>query len=83
MLTILTIYQCCVVSESFFHYNIIGSVMVSVFASSAVDGVTPRIKKMVFVAFPLSTQQYGLTSQTGFLGIRLMCPNGATRLPVC
>jgi hypothetical protein len=37
----------------------------------------------LFVAFPLSTQQYGLTSQTGFLGIRLMCPNGATRLPVC
>ena len=37
--------------------------------------------KLVFVASPLSTQHLGERAKTGWLGIRRMCPNGATCLP--
>ena len=41
----------------FIRYNCIGSVMVSVLASSAVDRrITPKTMKLVFVVSPLSTQ---------------------------
>ena len=66
-----------------------GGVMVSVLASSAVDlgfesytnRVKPKIIKLVFVASPLSTQHQGEIAKTGWLGIRIMCPSGATCLP--
>ena len=38
--------------------------------------VKPRTIKLVFVASPLSTQQYGERAKIGWLGIRIMCPNG-------
>jgi hypothetical protein len=56
--------------------------------STAVDrGFEPRSGqtkdyKLVFVASPLSTHYYGERVKTGWLGIRLMCPSGATSLSV-
>jgi hypothetical protein len=62
--------------------------MVSVLAPSAVDrgfesrsGKTKDYIKFVFVASPLSTQHYGERAKTGWLGIRIVCPTGATYLP--
>ena len=40
----------------------------------------PKTTKLVFVASPLSTQHYGVKAKTGWLGIRIMCPSGATCL---
>jgi hypothetical protein len=60
--------------------------MVSVLASSAVDRgsspgrVKPKTIKLVFVASPLSTRYYGERAKTGWLGIGIMCPSGATCL---
>ena len=42
--------------------------------------VKPKTIKWVFVAPPLSTQNYGGRAKTGWLGIRIMCPSGATCL---
>ena len=42
--------------------------------------VKPKTMKWVFVAPPLSTQNYGERTKTGWLGIRIMCPSGATCL---
>jgi hypothetical protein len=36
--------------------------------------------KLVFVASLLSTQHKGERAKTGWLGIRIMCPSGATCL---
>jgi hypothetical protein len=36
---------------------------------------------VVFVASPLSTQHYGERAKIGWLGIRIMCPNGVIFLP--
>ena len=36
---------------------------------------------MIFVASPLSTQHYRERAKIGWLGIRIMCPNGVTFLP--
>ena len=58
----------------------IGGVMVSVLASSAIDrGFEPRSGQpstitLVFVASTKSTQHYGERAKTGWLGIRIMCP---------
>ena len=58
--------------------------MVRVLASIAVDrgfnGVKPKTMKLVFVASPLSMQHKGEIARTGWLGIRIMCPSGATCL---
>ena len=65
----------------------IGGEMVSVLASSAVDrGFEPRsgqIKdyQLVFFASLLSTQHYGERGNIGWLGIRIMSPNGVTFPP--
>jgi hypothetical protein len=37
--------------------------------------------ELAFVASPLSTQHQGERAKTGRLGIRIMCPSGATCLP--
>ena len=64
--------------------NSIGGVMVSVLASSAVglgfepDRVKLKTKKKIFVASQLSMQHKGERAKTGWLGIRIMCPSGAT-----
>jgi hypothetical protein len=61
--------------------------MISVFASSAIDRamirgrVKPKTIKLVLVASPLSMQHEGKRAKTGWLGIRIMCPRGATCLP--
>ena len=64
--------------------------MVSVFASSAIDCgyelrscLEQKNIKLVFVASPLRTQHSGeRTRLVGtWLGIRIMCPSGATYLP--
>ena len=63
--------------------NRIGGVMVSVLASSAVDrGFESRSgqAKDYAVASPISTQYKGERSKTGWLGIGIMCRNGATYL---
>jgi hypothetical protein len=31
--------------------------------------------KLVFIASPVSTQHYGVKSNTGWLGIRIICPS--------
>ena len=54
--------------------------MVSVLVGSRPDRVKPKTIKLVFVASPLSTQQRERV-KTGYLGIRRMCPSGATCLP--
>jgi len=40
-----------------------------------------KTRKLVFVASPLSTHNLGERAKTGWLGIRIMCPSGATCLP--
>ena len=63
--------------------------MVSVLASSAVNpGFEPRSDqtnaiKLILVASPLSAQHKGERANTSWLGIRIMCPSGATCLPAC
>jgi hypothetical protein len=65
--------------------NRIGGVMVSVLASSAIDhGFESRsgqTKDYEIGISPLSTQQQGERANTGWLGIRIMCPSGVTCLP--
>ena len=63
----------------FFFSHHIGGVMVSSLASSVVDrGLDPRSGqtidyiKLVYVAFPLSTQHEGEITKNGWLGIRIM-----------
>jgi hypothetical protein len=57
-------------------------VMVSVLPSSAVDhGFEPKTIKLVFVASPINTKDWGLREKTGCHGIRKMCQSGATCLP--
>ena len=63
-------------------------VKVSVLSSSVVyrgfecrSGQT-KTMKLVFVASPLSTQHYRERAKTGWLGIMIMCPSGATGLSV-
>ena len=54
-----------------------GCVMVSVLASSAIDRLFETIQ-LVFVASPLRTQHSGERANTGCIGIRIICPSGAT-----
>ena len=58
--------------------------MVSILASIAVDRGFNQVKsktiKLVFVASLLSTQHTGERAQTGWLGIKIMCPYVATCL---
>jgi hypothetical protein len=64
--------------------NRIGGVIVSVryIVGSSPGRVKPMTIKLVFVASPLSTQHLGEIAKTGWLGIRIMCPSGATCLSV-
>ena len=58
--------------------------MVSVLASSAIDrgfetrSGQPKTIKLTVVASPVATQHQGEKAKTGWLGIRIMCPSGAT-----
>ena len=62
--------------------------MVGVLASSAVDRgfkiLSGQTKDYTIgmCCSPLGTQHSGERTKTGWLGIRIMCPNGATCLPV-
>jgi len=64
--------------------NRISDIMANMLASSSVDLdsspglVKSYTLKLVFVASPLSMQYYGVRTKTGWLGIRIMCPSGAT-----
>ena len=62
-----------------------GGIMVCVLTSSAVDDEfelsSGQTKDYKIVASPLSTQHLGEREMTGWLGIRIMCPSGATCLP--
>ena len=55
--------------------------------SSAVDRgsspgkVKPKTIQLICVASPPSAQHWGEKVKTGRLGIRIMCPSGATCLP--
>jgi hypothetical protein len=66
--------------------NRIGGIVVSMLASSAVDRgfepgrVKPKTMKLVFVAFLQSTQHLGERTKTSWLGIRILCPSGASCL---
>ena len=64
-------------------YNRIGGVMISVLAYSAVDrGFEPQsghTKDYKISICCFSTKHTAL--RTGWLGIRIMCPSGATCLP--
>ena len=69
-------------------HNRIGGVMVSVLTYSVVypgfeprSGQTKDYIQLVFVASPLSTQHEGERAKTCWLGIRIVCPSGATCLP--
>jgi hypothetical protein len=67
--------------------NRIGSVMVSVLAASAEDrGIEPRLgqtkeNKIGICYFSAKHAALRERAKTGWLGIRIMCPSGATRLP--
>jgi len=66
----------------------IGGVIVSVLASSAVDcwfeTRSGQTKDYKIVTSMQITQHLGVKSKTGWLGIRILCPNGAASLPaVC
>jgi hypothetical protein len=39
--------------------------------------------KLILVASPLSAQHKGKRANTSWLGIRIMCPSGATCRPAC
>jgi hypothetical protein len=39
-------------------------------------------QKLVVATSPLTTQQYRVRTNTGWLGIWVMCPSGATCLPM-
>jgi len=58
--------------------------MVSMLASSVVDrGLSsgrdkPKTIELVFVDSPLSMKHSAERAKTGWLGIRIMCPSGAT-----
>ena len=63
--------------------TLVGSVIASVLASSAVDRgfespdrVKPKTIKLVFVNSPLSTQHWGERTKTGWLGIKIMSTHG-------
>ena len=43
--------------------------------------VKSKTVKLVFAASPLSMQHYRVHANTGWLGIGIMCPSGATCLP--
>ena len=64
--------------------NRISDIMANMLASSSVDLdsspglVKSYTLKLVFVASSLSMQYYGVRTKTGWLGIRIMCPSGAT-----
>jgi hypothetical protein len=42
--------------------------------------VKPKTMKLVFVVSSLRKQHYRVRTTTGRLGIKIMCPNGATYL---
>ena len=46
----------------------------------ATIGSKQRFIKLVFVASPLNMQPSGVRAQTGWFGIRIMCPSGETCL---
>jgi hypothetical protein len=60
----------------------IGGVMASVLASSAADrGFEPRsgqIKDYKIGICCFFAKNYGVRAKTGWFGIRIMCPSGAT-----
>ena len=64
----------------------IGGVIVRGFVSSAVDRVSgpgqvqSKIITLVFIASPLSTWRCDENAKTGWFGIMIMCPTGATCL---
>ena len=66
--------------------NRVGGVMVIVLDSTAVDrGFEPRSGQtkgyeMMFVSPLLNMEHQGERTKTGWLGIRIMCPSGATYL---
>jgi len=47
---------------------------------SSIDRVKTMTIKLVFVASPLGTQHQGERAKTSWLGMRIMCPSGATCL---
>ena len=65
--------------------NYIGSVMVSVLASSVIDcGYELRscqAKEYKIGICCFSAKNAALRRKTGWLGIRIMCPSGATYIP--
>jgi hypothetical protein len=66
-----------------FQFDCNDGVMVSVLASSVVDcGFEPKTIKLVFVASPLRTQHKGERTKTGWFGIRIMCPSGASTIKI-
>ena len=42
----------------------------------------PQTLKLVCIASPPSTKNYGVRAKTGWLGIGIVCPTGATCLTV-
>ena len=47
---------------------------------SSPDRVKPTTVRLVFVASPLIMQHEGERAKTGWHGMRIMCPSGATCL---
>jgi hypothetical protein len=66
--------------------SIVASYQVSVhlakrFKKRRFDKIGQKNIKLVLVASPLRKYHYGERARTGWLGIRIMCPSGATYLP--
>ena len=47
---------------------------------SSASHVKPKTIKLAFAAYLLGTEHLGIRAKTGWLGIRIMCPSGATCL---
>ena len=63
------------------HYAFLGGSIMWQIVGSNPGRVKLKTIKLVYAAYPLSTQQQAERTKTGWLGIRIMCPCEATCLP--
>ena len=73
-------------TSSIVNRELLWGLIVSVSTSSVVDrGIKPlwgQTKDNKTAASPPNTSYEGVRAKSGWLGIRIMCPSGATCLPV-
>jgi hypothetical protein len=55
--------------------------MLTLSVGSSPDRLKLKTIKIIFAAFPLNMQHWGVRTKTGWLKIRMMCPIGGTYIP--